>query len=835
MRANYNDKALWACGFRHGNCCGYEIIQAYFSINNTGLRLWQKAFMEESLMQSIHQKMSLRYIKLVFPLFLTASFLLSGCGDSSQPSVQGNVVQSITGQTSDAAVDSRYYQITEKAISDPKTDFEQAPENRGKNYFSYMTDSAFADSALADAPIELSLTDRFSADGKLVLLYNITYVTDDLSVVPITDSYCLYVLDAPYKQWQCLSLSSSDWAIHNSDGSVFTPRFSGIAGISDDGVYLTMSEGIAFYGWDGTGRLLERPGMDAVLPDFRMYSADGTLYAISSGGLTPGSVTSYDDNFKPGQSRNLENSLCGLFSSGSESLWYGFDGEQNLTVWDKPNGTVLFSLGSMVSSQFEFLLTRTAAGEFILADVSGIWAGDGSAPLQKVFSFAENGYSLQELLALSANQDDSFSLVVRFEDILYLLTLEETEDADRQEITLVSSDTASLEAVIAAFNRQDKEYRVVLVNPFESGDINTFCQQMQLELSAGRGPDLMDAWIIDMEGCIQNGYIAPLDDIMENPSDYWAASMESGKVNGSLYGLTYRFLLSSLFVSESLAGDLDAWTLEQMMDAVQNSPSKALQMGLDSMGIVLQYGLADRDNQRFIDYGAGESHLAEQPFLDFLQYAKKYGDNLYYADTSCEEAADYYREGMLAALYLTMYQPQDFLFVSGCFQGKEVPIGMPAAQGRGIYVESAQICLNSNSPSEAGAKEFLRYLVSSEGQLKFHQSGRIKIKAGFSCRRDVTELLLDEYQKKAKKNADAGQLSTASLWGISADQTPLTDEQLEQFWALLESAQSEPLIPAELEAIVREELAPYFAGDCSAEEAAGKLDNRVQLYLDERK
>lgn len=547
-------------------------------------------------MQRVHQKISCRYIKFVFAFFLAASLLLSGCGDSSRSLGQGDVVQSITGQMPDAAADPRYYQITEKAISDPKTSFEQDPENWGKNYFAYMADSVFADSVFADAPIELSLTDIFSANGKVVLLYNVTYVTNDLSLESITDSYCLDVLDAPYEQWLSFHLSAGDWAIHNSDGSVYIPSFSGIAGISDDGVYLTMSEGIAFYGWDGTGRLLEWPGMDAVLPDFRMYSADGTLYAISSGGLTLGSMTSYDDNFNPGQSQNLENRLCGLFSSGSESLWYGFDEEQNLTVWDKPNGTALFSLGSMVSSQSEFQLTRTAAGEFILADVSGIWAGDGRTPLQKVLSFAENGYSLQDLLALSANQDGSFSLVVRFEDILYLLTLEETEDADRQEITLVSSDTASLEAVIAAFNRQNKEYRVVLVNPFDSGDINTFCQQMQLELSAGRGPDLMDAWTIDMEGCIQNGYIAPLDDIMENPSDYWEVSMERGIVNGSLYGLTYRFVLSSLFVSESLAGDLDAWTLEQMMEAVQKSPAKALQMGIDSMGIVLQYGLTDRDN-----------------------------------------------------------------------------------------------------------------------------------------------------------------------------------------------------------------------------------------------
>ena len=169
--------------------------------------------------------------------------------------------------------------------------------------------------------------------------------------------------------------------------------------------------------WDGTSRLLEWPGMDAVLPDFRMYSADGTLYAISSGGLTLGSMTSYDDNFNPGQ------------------------------------------------SQINIIYPQTLRQE----------------------KNCRPGWRLKQ-----------------------------ADPADYSRFRQRREPFAGAYA------------RVVLVNPFDSGDINTFCQQMQLELSAGRGPDLMDAWTIDMEGCIQNGYIAPLDDIMENPSDYWEVSMERG-------------------------------------------------------------------------------------------------------------------------------------------------------------------------------------------------------------------------------------------------------------------------------------------------------------------
>ena len=39
----------------------------------------------------------------------------------------------------------------------------------------------------------------------------------------------------------------------------------------------------------------------------------------------------------------------------------------------------------------------------------------------------------------------------------------------------------------------------------------------------------------------------------------------------------------------------------------------------------------------------------------------------------------------------------------------------------------------------------------------------------------------------------------------------------------------------EIQGMISEELMPYFAGQKTAEEVAGILNSRVQLYLDERK
>ena len=62
-----------------------------------------------------------------------------------------------------------------------------------------------------------------------------------------------------------------------------------------------------------------------------------------------------------------------------------------------------------------------------------------------------------------------------------------------------------------------------------------------------------------------------------------------------------------------------------------------------------------------------------------------------------------------------------------------------------------------------------------------------------------------------------------------------TQAQKERFDWLLERAEPGNWHAAEIMSIVYEELEPYFAGQRTAAEAAANLDNRVQLYMDERK
>lgn len=749
-----------------------------------------------------------RYIGRTMAALLAAALLLAGCGDPSRTSGASGLADP-AGEEAETV----NYRITERLIPSPEEElYKGALDN--ETYF---------------------LMDSYSAGQKLCYLYRSDH--EEGGSDRSGGDYYLCVLEQPYEQWSVYTIDPEGW----SEETGYWPD--SIAGVSEEGIYLSLSTldennylypaCMGLYGWDGSHQLLEKlppdPGSGWKMA---LYPAGETLYSVAGY-----SVTSYDERLKPSKTRELKDWISGCFAYDSEILWYGFDEEQELTVWDKPDGKKLFSLGDMVNVLSEFGLNRASDGGFIMADVSGIWKGNGDAPLKRVLAFSEKGYILEEILILIPEEDGSLSLVVSFEDALYLLTVEETETVEKQEITLVAYGANTLESVAAAFNRKSEEYQITLIDPSDAEDRDAYLLELQMEMASGGGPDLVSPWIFGSGSVIENSYLEPLDDIIEDPSAYWEVCLEEGKTDGVLYHVPYLVGLTFLAASESLTGDLESWDLEQLMTAVRNSPAETLEIDMDSMDIVLYYGLMTADNPQFIDYEAGISHLTEQPFLDFLEFARDYKDELYYTTDDMlnyyAEAAEYYGEGRIAIHHTYLSTFHGLLLTPECFQGRESLIGWPSPQGKGVMMSADTLCLNANSSCKEGAKEFLRYLVSEEGQLRFVQSyNNMEEDIVFSCRRDVTEEALEIYQNMPKvQKADQSYISR----GVEYTIAPLSEEQIAQLWALFEDAKPAFSMPEEIYTIACEELAPYFAGDCSAEEAAAKMHNRVQLYFDENK
>ena len=105
------------------------------------------------------------------------------------------------------------------------------------------------------------------------------------------------------------------------------------------------------------------------------------------------------------------------------------------------------------------------------------------------------------------------------------------------------------------------------------------------------------------------------------------------------------------------------------------------------------------------------------------------------------------------------------------------------------------------------------------------QEEGIKTLRGYSNQFPISLKVYDEIVDMELRKDNTGMVQLDILY---------TDEMIEQFYFILENAKPSNYHADVIYSIVAEELTPYFSGDISAQEAAKKLDSRVQLYLDEQ-
>ena len=233
--------------------------------------------------------------------------------------------------------------------------------------------------------------------------------------------------------------------------------------------------------------------------------------------------------------------------------------------------------------------------------------------------------------------------------------------------------------------------------------------------------------------------------------------------------------------------------------------------------------LADEKNTAYIDWKNGKCDLSSPDFLKILEFAKKY------ADTGRAE-----KDAFAYMTFMGFDELRRVKEIFSYFDGKASLIGYPKENGNGIYVSTDSIYLRVGSEAAEGAKEFLRFLISEEEQEKYASYN-------FAQSQDdgmSTTMLAKEGAFPVVKSAYEGMIRAAEERDADnvryLGELPYTEDMVEQIYYIINHAEPKNAYINQLEGMVAEELQPYFAGDISAEEAAEKLQNRVQLYLNEK-
>ncbi len=361
------------------------------------------------------------------------------------------------------------------------------------------------------------------------------------------------------------------------------------------------------------------------------------------------------------------------------------------------------------------------------------------------------------------------------------------------------------------------------------GDV--LLNQLLTDISQGNGPELLVLRREQLLALQDKGALEDLSGVLhdETVSQIYPGVLQNGMVGDALYGITCETSVSTLLVSGNIWKER-TWTLDEVLALMEESAvlERFACLPYDTTAAQMLYELAltDMENSPFLDTADKKCSYGTPEFEELLELCKRYGkETAGDGNLSLEEQRQEMSEGRALA----------YVFDGGFLEfGRALAamgedyrcVGYPTQGESGSYFNFYNGCVAVSAGAEHREiiDDFLNYLLDYETQRRYCTDW---------VRKDVLQDSVKEQVELYGEKAPIpifvmGEREVIPLTGRE-DGTSYLPEYLELM---------EQCIPRKTEwntvrSIVMEEAAAFFAGDKSAHEAAGIIQNRVQLYLDE--
>lgn len=350
-------------------------------------------------------------------------------------------------------------------------------------------------------------------------------------------------------------------------------------------------------------------------------------------------------------------------------------------------------------------------------------------------------------------------------------------------------------------------------------EYDTAFQRFAAQLISGEGPDMLVMRRDQLEILQAKGALAELTQFLpeEVLGQVFPVVLEAGTVDGELYGIATRCYVNTLAVSESLwqgrTWDYpDIISLMEAYVASGDGSRSVLGDGYSSEKLLgmLACSSIGAGKSSLIDEEAGKCYFDTEEFVELLEFCKKYG---------MESGRDLSGEKMVHSCFGDL--------VSFSMQMAELGeeyhcVGHPVNSGSGGFVDcSFLVGVNDRTENGEIVRDFLQYLLSDRKQ---SASGYA------SVRKDV---LCGGVMEHSAYSDGPVYVDAAGSYRELASK-PDGSSFLPEYLEVLENAAPLPLWHEQIEGVVLEESRAYFNGDKTPKDVAAIIQNRVQLYLDER-
>ena len=424
--------------------------------------------------------------------------------------------------------------------------------------------------------------------------------------------------------------------------------------------------------------------------------------------------------------------------------------------------------------------------------------------------------------ALWKTQDGGITAVSYDGEYTFAQKLMSGTEAGEKKVTLfMLSEDQFIRICADEYSRLHPGIKIEIKTLGADEEYDTAFQRFAAQLISGEGPDMFVMRREQLEILQAKGALAELTQFLpkEVLGQVFPVVLETGTVDGKLYGIATRCYVKTLAVSESLwqgkTWDYpDIVSLMEAGEASGDGPKSILGDGYSSEKLldILALVSMGAGKSSLVDEKAGKCYFDTDEFVGLLEFCKKYGRESG-RDMSGEEMI-HSCSGDLAGFSMSMAELGE-----GYHR-----VGYPVNSDSGGFVECwFLVGVNDKTDHEEIVRDFLQYLLSERKQ----SMGRYALA---SVRKDV---LCGGVMEHSAYSESAVYVDAAgACWELASK--PDGSSFLSEYLEALENAAPLPLWHEQIEGVVLEESRAYFEGDKTAQDVAAIIQNRVQLYLDER-
>lgn len=639
----------------------------------------------------------------------------------------------------------------------------------------------------------------------------------------------------------------------------------------------------------GKKGVLTRRGDDTFI---YIYSADNTLEKT----LECGEVLDNDDtmlarlygNGDDGFIINIGNSriialspdgkLLGDVKTGETISGVSYDSEKELNVLltdfkeISVNSVDVKSLSTTKKCSYKAgsssgYAVGAGAGEyrFIYVDNGAIYGltDTDKVKLADFANFEFHEYEVQDIAMVS----DTEIAILLYSGQMYLLTEQDISELKAKEVITMASwsqGSGMYDEEVKYFNSHNDNYKIEY-KPMEGETFDDKLAELRLQIISGDAPDLLPqvsalgidslnpAAFADLYEFIDNDPELSREDFLPNV----AKSMErDGRM--IMIAPTFTFLTVQ---AKGYPGVRENWSVDDFIYAYENKPEDKEMFGYTDSTSRSAYFSSVVKNSFFIDYDNAKCHFDSPEFIKLLHF---FNDNqIGLSMTEYDNLSGDFSYGLAAnpVKYGNRFVDFDNSMIQwfGTFLDKKrneydndyVLAGYPYDGKRGgsfISISNEAVAITATSSHKEGAWEFLRMMLSDEYYTEINPNAYLSFPvlknrfdelAGYTMQDGYPYFAVDEnymiipgkFEKIEWKywewDSETGQMTEGDKL------EPFSQEEFDYFYNIVTNAE---VLRSDYDAekIINEETWRFFDDECTAEECADRIQDRVSLYLSER-